>query len=123
MNQHQFKAWMQAAKIIGGDYAKNYCLGLHHHYHGKFIRTAKKHGEGYREGFAGKPPKGMHGNIGNQHAAKQNKSEASINLRVPADLKAHCVAKANKQGLNLSSWIQNVLQEAVKNKKKEWKEK
>lgn len=128
MNQEQFKAWMQAAKIIGGDYQAGYCRGLRRYYHGERFDTLAEHeqwlnfsgyrqlmGDGYRDGFAGKPPKGMHGNVGNQHAAKLEKLEAAINLRVPADLKAHCVAKAHKSGLKLSAWIQKVLQKACQN--------
>ena len=128
MNQEQFKAWLQAAEIIGGDYLYGYRRGLRRHYHGERFGTQEEHeqwlnlsghqqtmGDAYRDGFAGKPPKGMHGNVGNQHAAKLEKSEAAINLRVPANLKTHCVAKANKQGLTLSAWIQKVLQEACQN--------
>ena len=127
MDEQKFQAFMMAVELIGGDYQNGYRLGLRRYYHGERFGTSEEHekclnlsgycqqmGDGYRDGFAGKPPKGMHGNLGNSNAFKENKAGSAINIRVPTDLKAHCVAKAKKQGLTLSVWLQKILQDACK---------
>jgi len=68
VTENEFKALMiQAQCLTNGDYLRGYQQGLHHHYHGKNFGIDEKKAhwhnsngyrekQGYRDGFAGKPP-------------------------------------------------------------------
>lgn len=51
-------------------------------------------------------PTKAHGNVGNQHAKKEDKAESQIQIRVPRSVKAGYVKRAQKEGLKLTAWIQ-----------------
>lgn len=117
MNDQKFKAYMEAARTLGGDYAAGYQRGLRRHYHGEKFGTAAEHerwlamdghrqeqGDGYRDGFAGSPPRGFHGNLGNQNAAG-GEADSHLHIRVPSSKKAAYVKAAQASGMKLSEWV------------------
>ena len=54
-----------------------------------------------------------HGNTGRRNAAKTQTVDSQITLRVASELKARCVAQAQREGMKLSPWIQKTLSEAL----------
>ena len=125
MNESKFKTYMEAARSLGGDYSSGYQRGLRRHYHGEDFGTEAEHqkwltlddyrqelGDGYRDGFAGNPPRGMHGNTGNQHAVKSQTLDSAINLRCSASDKAGWVKQAQAEGMKLGPWVMKTLNAA-----------
>lgn len=118
MNDQKFKAYMEAARTLGGDYSAGYQRGLRRHHHGENFGTAAEHerwlamdghrqeqGDGYRDGFAGLPPRGMHGNAGNRNAAHEVTPDSHLHIRVPSSKKAAYVKAAQASGMKLSEWV------------------
>ncbi|MDY0208065.1 MAG: hypothetical protein RBR82_15800 [Pseudomonas sp.] len=73
-------------------------------------------GDGYRDGFAGVPPRGFHGNLGNLNAQGDLPADSSIQLRVNSQIKASYVKQAQREGLKLSAWIIKTLDAEVTTK-------
>ena len=118
MQESQFKSFMAAAKAIAGEYADGYRRGIRRHYHGHQFGSPAEHeqwvnlsgsrqelGDGYRDGFAGKPPRGFHGNLGNLNAQGDLPADSSIQFRVNSQVKASYVKQAQREGMKLSAWI------------------
>ena len=119
MNKNIFEKYMSFAKVQPGDYYKGYQKGLRRLYHGEKFGTVEDHkkhmamadhrqemGEGYRAGFSGEPPKGLHGMTGHQNAMKGEEPASSIlTVRVTPTQKALWVKAAQKEGLKLSEWV------------------
>lgn len=118
MKETQFKSFVAAAKAIGGEYGDGYRRGVRRHYHGEQFGTDSEHeqwlnlkdhqqalGDGYRDGFAGVPPRGFHGNLGNLNAQGELPADSSIQFRVNSQVKASYVKQAQREGLKLSAWI------------------
>ena len=117
MNQQKFKAYMEAAQDLGDPYSTGYQRGLRRHYHGekygdpgeheKWIALDGERGDGYRDGFEGKPPAGMHSGIGNQNALAGDKpKESSFTGRCLTEEKAAWVKAAQKAGYkNLNAFL------------------
>ena len=61
--------------------------------------------------------KKKHGNTGRRNAAKAVTKNSQLNVRILATTKAQCVAQAQREGLNLSAWIQKTLDEMTISKK------
>ncbi len=75
MEIREFKNYLSRARIIGGDYAAGYQRGLRRHHYGEKYGEPEQHetwmrlgldgdartgeGAGYRDGLAGKPPRGL----------------------------------------------------------------
>jgi hypothetical protein len=126
MRENTFKACMAAAQLIGGDYAAGYLRGLRRHHHGENFGEPGEHekwlaldgrrqemGDGYRDGFAGVAPRGMHGGIGNQNAVRDDVADTQIFIRCKSQDKAAWV-KAAAPG-KLSEWVTTILnKEALK---------
>ncbi len=126
MNQKKFETLMAAAESVGGDYAKGYQRGLRRHHHGESFGTKEEHkqwlslsdhrqelGDGYRDGFAGKPPRGFHGNIGNLNAQGDLPANSTLQMRLNSQLKSSYVKQAQKEGLKLTEWVLKTLNEKV----------
>jgi hypothetical protein len=119
MNEQKFKTLMRAADSVGGDYASGYHKGLRRHYHGEKFGTPEEHekymamdghrqemGDGYRDGFAGLPPRGVHGNTGNSNALAGDEPATSwLQVRVTPEAKAAYVKAAQAEGVKLSAWV------------------
>lgn len=126
MNQKKFETLMAAAGSVGGDYEKGYQRGLRRHYHGEKFGTDEEHkqwsslsghrqelGDGYRDGFSGKPPRGFHGNIGNLNAQGDLPADSQLQVRLNKRVKAAFVKQAQREGLKLSQWVNKTLESAV----------
>lgn len=118
MNDQKFKAYMEAARTLGGYYAAGYQRGLRRLYHGEAFGTEADHqkwlamdghrqeqGDGYRDGFAGSPPRGFHGNTGRRNAAHDVTPDSHLHIRVPSSKKAAYVKAAQADGVKLSEWV------------------
>lgn len=118
MRESQFKSFVAAAQAIGGEYSDGYRRGVRRHYHGDQFGSSAEHeqwmqlsdhrqelGDGYRDGFAGLPPRGFHGNLGNLNAQGELPADSSIQFRVNSQVKASYVKQAQREGLKLSAWI------------------
>lgn len=125
MNTQKFKSYMAAVKTLKDDYSRGYQRGLRRHYHGDKFGTEEEHqkfhsmtgvrqeiGDGYREGYAGMPPRGVHGNIGNQNAVKPDTLDTVLKCRVWSEDKAGWVKTATDEGKNLSTWVVETLNKA-----------
>lgn len=122
MNEGKFKTYMAAAETIGGDYQAGYQRGLRRHYHGEQFGTEAEHqqwlsldghrqdlGDGYRDGFEGRPPRGFHGNLGNLHAQGELPADTQIQIRLNSQLKARFVKQAQREDMKLSAWVLKTL--------------
>lgn len=112
---------------MDGDYARGYQKGLRKHYYGEIFGEPGEHekwiamsgyrhelGNGYRDGFAGEPPKGMHGMTGQQNAIKADEPASSVlTVRVTPHDKARWVKTAQHNGLKLSEWVIKTLNGAL----------
>lgn len=125
MNESKFKTFMEAAQSLGGDYATGYQRGLRRLHHGEKFGTDEEHekwfnlsghraemGRGYQDGFAGSPPDGFHGNLGNSNAAKDSVNDTFLHIACKSSEKAAWVKAANGK---LAPWVIKTLNEAVKN--------
>lgn len=128
MNENKFKTYMAAAESMGGPYSEGYKRGLRRLYHGPNFGPDNEHekwmslegsraelGEGYRDGFGGKPPRGMHGNIGNLNAAGELPLDSHLHIRVNSQAKSAYVKAAQREGLKLSQWVTKTLDSALNN--------
>lgn len=128
MQESKFKSFMAAAKTIDGKYSEGYCGGLRRHYHGEQFGTDTEHsqwmnlkdhrqelGDGYRDGFAGKPPRGFHGNLGNLNAAGVLPADSQLQVRVRSEIKQGYASQAKLEGVTLSSWVLKTLNDAIDN--------
>lgn len=117
-----------AAKSIGGDYASGYQQGLRRFYHGESLGTVTEHdkwlhldgqrqelGDGYRDGFTGKPPRGMSAMLGNKNAQNDLPADCHIHIRINCQLKSLYVKQAQKEGMKLSAWMIKTLTAGCKN--------
>lgn len=131
MQDGKFKSFMTAAKTIDGKYSEGYCRGLRRHYHGEQFGTESEHqqwlslggnrqemGGGYRDGFAGLPPAGFHGNLGNLNAAGVLPADSQLQARVNSQVKASYVKQAQREGLKLTAWMLKTLDAAVEDANK-----
>lgn len=125
MNESKFKTYMRAAQTMGGDYASGYQRGLRRHYHGDNFGTPAEHeqwlhlsghrqelGDGYRDGFDGKPPRGLHGNTGNTNAQGEIPADAQLQIRLNSAVKSAYVKQAQREGMKLSPWVLKTLSNA-----------
>ena len=125
MNEQKFKTYMIAAESIGGDYLRGYQRGLRRHHHGDNFGTESEHeqylnlsgsrqtiGDGYRDGFAGKPPVGFHGNIGNLNASGELPADSQLQVRLNSQIKSRYVKQAQRENLKLSQWVLKTLDAA-----------
>jgi hypothetical protein len=132
MKDTQFKSYMAAAQALCGDYSDGYRRGIRNYYHGEQFGTDAEHekwlglkdhqqelGDGYRDGFAGKPPRGFHGNLGNLNAQGELPADSSIQFRVNSQVKASYVKQAQRDGLKLSAWIIKTLDAATAHEDKQ----
>lgn len=126
MNEQKFKTFMAAANTVEGDYSTGYQRGLRRHYHGENFGTEAEHdkwsgldghrqdlGDGYRDGAAGKPPRGFHGNLGNLNAAGELPADSQLQVRLNSQVKARYVKQAQREGLKLSQWVLKTLDAAA----------
>jgi len=127
MNQQKFDTFMAAAQTLPEDYAKGYQRGLRRYFHGEKFGTTAEHeqwvgmdghrqemGDGYRDGFAGNPPRGFHGNLGNLNAQGDLPANSHLNIRVNSQAKAGWVKKASAEGMTLTQWVIKTLDAAAK---------
>ena len=127
MNQKKFDTFMAAAQTLPEDYAKGYLRGLRRHYHGEKFGTTSEHaqwmamgdhrqemGDGYKDGFAGNPPRGFHGNLGNLNAQGELPANSHLNIRVNSQAKAGWVKQATAEDLTLTQWVIKTLDAATK---------
>jgi hypothetical protein len=113
MNEGKFKTFMVAVESIGGEYAEAYKRGLRRHYHGESEHKAwlelngsrQELGDGYRDGFSGKAPRGFHGNIGNANAQGELPADSMIKFRINSQLKSAFVKQAQRENMTLTEWI------------------
>ena len=125
MNEHKFKTYMLAGKSVGGDYAAGYQRGLRRYHHGENFGTEADHlkwvsldghcqerGDGYRDGVAGKPPRGMHGNIGNLNAQGELPADSQLQVRLNSQVKSRYVKQARRESMKLSQWVLKTLDAA-----------
>jgi len=122
MDRKKFEAYLKAAKAIDGDYSTGYQQGLRRHYHGEQFALPTsievlqerddERGEGFRDGYSGKPPRGFHGGLGNANAAGEVELDSWLQVRVNGSAKAGWVKKAQAEGLKLSAWVIKTLNQA-----------
>lgn len=128
MNENKFKTFMLAAKNIGGDYARGYQQGLRRFYHGANFGTENEHdkymslglngdprteiGEGYRTAVDGKPPRGIHGNLGNLNAQVGLPADAQLQCRLNSQIKSRFVKQAQRENMKLTPWVLKTLLDA-----------
>ena len=117
MNKTKFKAYILAAENLGGPYSTGYQRGLRRHYHGekygnpgeheKWLALDGERGDGYRDGFEGKPPSGTHGGVGNGNALDGDEpKESGFSGRCLTEEKAAWVKAAQKAGYkNLNAFL------------------
>lgn len=128
MQEGKFKSFMAASQVLGGEYGDGYRRGIRRYYHGDQFGTDAEHaqwmglkdhqqelGDGYRDGFAGKPPRGFHGNLGNLNAAGVLPADSQLQVRVNSQVKASYVKQAQRENLKLSEWVLKSLSAAVDN--------
>ena len=124
MNESKFQTFLLAAKeTIGGEYFMGYQQGLRRFFHGeKFMLPAPvetlrgvpgERGEGFSAGLDGKPPRGMHANLGNLNAQGDLPADTQLQLRLNSAAKARYVKAAKRDGLKLSAWVIKHLDAAV----------
>jgi hypothetical protein len=113
MNESAFRAHMQAAKAIGGDYGRGYQRGLRRHHHGASFGTAEEHkrwmraaeephraelGRGYRDGHAGRAP--------SPGGAAEETETTTLNVRGIATVAAHRIKRASDaRGLTIGQYL------------------
>lgn len=112
MHEQLFKSYAAEAKIIGGDYAAGYMMGLRRHYHGEAfalpapvetLMDTQRFGEsaaGFADGLAGRAPM-LPGKMGVVH------------FDVPQRQKAAWVRAAQRADSKLIPWIMARLDEAA----------
>lgn len=117
MNKRQFETYFAAAEKIGGDYMSGYRRGLRHHAHENHGDPSEHEawmaasgarqelGDGYRDGAAGRPPRGFHGNLGNLNAQGALPADSQLQVRVNSQVKARWVKQAQREGMKLSQWV------------------
>lgn len=128
MKESQFQSYMAAAQALDSEYKSGYQRGLRRHRHGDNFGTDDEHeqwlnltghrqelGDGYRDGFEGRPPRGFHGNLGNLNAQGDLPADSTIQFRVNSQIKASYVKQAQREGLKLSAWIIKTLDAAASN--------
>lgn len=129
MTEKKYQAYRAAAQSLGDtekEYALGYARGIQRFYFGEVFGTDQEHqqclalegsrqerGDGYRDGFAGKPPRGHHANLGNQHAAG-GEADEYLHVRLPSAKKAAYKATAKRQNKTLSEWVIQNLDPHVK---------
>lgn len=126
MQESKFKSFMAAAQALVDEYGQGYTRGVRRHYHGEQFGTDTEHlqwmnlkdhrqelGDGYRDGFAGKPPRGFHGNLGNLNAAGVLPADSQLQVRINSQIKASYVKQAQRENLKLSEWVLKTLSAAV----------
>lgn len=123
MTEEKFKAYMLAAREVGGEYRAGYETGLRAHHHGEqfqvtggidaWMQYGGERSEGFRQGYAGKPPKGFHGNIGNLNARSELPADAQLQVRLNSQVKARYVKQAQRESLKLSEWVIKTLDAAL----------
>lgn len=125
MTENRFCAYMQAARAIDGDYGLGYLIGLRHHYHGEAFQVPdtdpdtyraldNEHGEGFRDGESGKPPRGAHPNLGNDNARSTTETATAIlTLRAQPSDKERWIIAACQERLTLSQWVVKHLNNAA----------
>ncbi len=132
MQESKFKSFMAAAQALGSEYGEGYRRGVRRHYHGEQFGTDTEHeqwmklkdhqqelGDGYRDGVAGKPPRGFHGNLGNLNAAGVLPADSHLQVRINSQIKASYVKQAQRENLKLSEWVLKTLNTAVDNENKQ----
>ncbi|PHM23007.1 hypothetical protein [Xenorhabdus ehlersii] len=118
MNERQFKTYLAAAESIGGDYFIGYQRGLRSYFHNNTpVESTQKNANpdmetGYRDGMAGNPPQGFHGNIGNLNAAGVLPADSMLTIRLNSQLKSRYVKQAQREGMKLSAWALKYLNAA-----------
>ena len=117
ITEAQFKAFLRAAKETEGEYSLGYQIGLRRHYHGEAFNVPgaspdayraldSERGEGYRDGEAGKRPRGTHPNLGNDHARRETETATDIlTLRAKPSDKERWIIAACQERLTLSQWV------------------
>lgn len=119
MDDRKFQIYMAAAKTEDDDYARGYQRGLRRHHHGERFGSDDEHalwmsfsghrqelGDGYRDGFAGRPPKWLHGNAGNTNAQRgDDLATAVLHVRCTPEQKSGWVKRAQSEGMKLSEWV------------------
>lgn len=129
MNDRQFKSYMYAAQSLGGDYAAGYQRGLRRHHHGDKFGTQSEHekwlslgidgdtrqemGDGYRDGWSGRAPRGMHGNTGNANAAKYERPTWIHRYQVETPEKCAYVEQAQRNGTGLNEFLKSAARAAL----------
>ena len=126
MNENKFKTYMAAAESMGSSYSEGYKRGLRRLYHGSNFGSdnehekwmglgggRQEHGDGYRDGFYGRPPRGFHGNIGNLNAAGELPLDSHLHIRVNGQAKSSWVKAAQREKLKLSQWVTKHLDKAA----------
>lgn len=110
MDERMYRSYMMQAKQIGGEYGAGYQRGLRRHHHGETFGTAEKHrkwmraadephradlGRGYRDGFAGHPPR-----------ETAEEPEATLNVRgINAQAAARIKAAAAARSLTIGEYL------------------
>jgi len=125
LTEKQYKTFMEHLRTVtADDYISGYRRGLRRHFHGENFGTADEHqmwsefsderGEGYRDGFAGKPPPGVHRNTGNRHAAKDVQHDSVIYIRCTREQKNAFSSTAQAEGKKLSAWALELMEAKIK---------
>jgi hypothetical protein len=124
MRETKFQTFLQAAEFLGGDYSKGYKLGLSAYYYGESFELPTSvellsvregdYGSGFREGYAGQPPKEFLDAILTLNAKGELIADSHLHMNLNAQIKSQYVRKAKNKGLKLDHWIMNVLDREVK---------
>lgn len=125
MDKSKFEKYIVAAKSLDSDYYIGYRDGLSRHYHGVRFSTNLSHseymslgvdgghrqerGDGYRHGFAGAPPRGIHGNLGNSNAQGELPADTTLQIRLNTKYKDTWKKRADDLGVSVSKHVIDVM--------------
>lgn len=126
MDKKLYDAYKAAVENETRAYKVGYEFGLDRHFfgiekvsneeHEKFMEMdgrMKERGEGYRDGYVGKPPRDVHRGIGNKNRQiGEEKREKYMAVRVTDKMKKTYKDQAKRQGMDLSEWIIKTLDAA-----------
>ena len=122
----QIQAWEIAVMADTAEYRSGYLAGIYKYNAGNYDKHPEKfetidrdavdeYDAGLIDGSNGNPPRGVHGNTGNQYASGDMPMDTFLHIRANKQHKAQWVKAAARGNKKLAQWVTDVLNAAVKN--------
>lgn len=115
--------FLEAASTVGADYLKGFTDGLNNNQliagkqathtnikHPAYALDANDFGEGYRDGYGGRAPRGFHGALGNSYGAKGLETNTVVQIRINSEIKEKYESQAKETGVSLSDWAREAFE-------------